>query len=244
MAQKALNETWTYIDAMVRSRSSLEVEDILMSFVGRYGLTSAFGGIIPETFSSPEDVVDLVLIQRFPVEWSQRYRVKNYLLRDPILQRLQADSRSTFTWQDAYETGPDRDGAKIVGGEAAEFGLREGIVVPVEMLDRCPVAVSFGGPMLELGDDDLAALRFGTTYAIGQILHHRANEKLSFVDLSIREMDCLRWAAEGKSDWEIGKILGIAAATVEKHNLAVRTKLGAVNRAHAIAKALRLQIIL
>ena len=167
---------------------------------------------------------------------------KNYLLRDPILQRLQADSLSTFTWEEAYATAP-RGNVNDVGGEAAAFGLKEGIVVPVEMLDRCPVAVSFGGPSLDLGAGDLAALRFATTYAIGQILHHRANETLSYVDLSPRESDCLKWSAEGKSDWEIGVILGIAATTVEKHLLAVRTKLNAVNRSHAIAKALRLQII-
>lgn len=243
MAQTPLNETWTYIDAMMRSRSSVEVEDILMRLAGRYGLTSAFGGIIPESFILPPDVVDLILIQRFPAEWSKRYWSENYLQRDPTTRRLLAGSRSTFTWQDAYDTAPDRDGARIVGGEAAEFGLRQGIVMPITMLDRCAVAVSFGGPSLELSDEDVAALQFGTTYAIAQILHHRANEKLPYTGLSTREMDCLRWAAEGKSDWEIGKILGIAAATVEKHNLAVRTKLDAVNRAHAIAKALRLHII-
>ena len=237
-----LAESWTFIETILQSRSSLDVERTLLSLAGRYGLTSIFGGVIPPSVTSPEDVADLVLIQQFPIEWAERYRLKNYLLRDPILQRLQADSLTPFTWQEAYATAIPQD-VNAVGGEAAVFGLKEGIVVPVEMLDRCPVAVSFGGPFLDLGAEDLAALRFATTYAIGQILHHRANETLSYVDLSSREMDCLKWSAEGKSDWEIGRILGIAATTVEKHLLAVRTKLNAVNRAHAIAKALRLQII-
>ena len=143
-----LAETWTFIEDILQSRSSLDVEHILLSLAGRYGLTSIFGGIIPPSVSSPDDVLDLVLIQQFSVKWAQRYRLKKYLLRDPILQRLQADSLSTFTWDEAYATAP-RGNVNDVGGEAAAFGLKEGIVVPVEMLDRCPVAVSFGGPSLD-----------------------------------------------------------------------------------------------
>lgn len=243
MARSPLAETWTFVESILQSRSSLDVERILLDLAGRYGLTSVFGGIVPNSFESPEDVVDLVLVRQLPVAWGERYQLKKYLLRDPILRRLQADSRTSFTWEEAYATLDPLGDAGIVSGEAADFGLKQGIVVPVEMLDDCPVAVSFGGPSLDIGGEDLAALRFATTYAIGQILHHRANETLTYVDLSPREMDCLRWSAEGKSDWEIGMILGIAAATVEKHQVAVRTKLCAVNRSHAIAKALRLQII-
>ena len=28
-----------------------------------------------------------------------------------------------------------------------------------------------------------------------------------------REIECLQWVASGKTDWEIGRVLGIAAAT-------------------------------
>lgn len=59
------------------------------------------------------------------------------------------------------------------------------------------------------------------------------------VELTPRERECLKWAANGKSEWEISQILGISEHTSEKHLINAKTKLKAVNRAHAVAEALR-----
>lgn len=56
------------------------------------------------------------------------------------------------------------------------------------------------------------------------------------VMLSERELDALRYVAEGKTDWEIGVILGIAESTARFHIDNARRKLGAVNRAQAVAR--------
>jgi len=53
----------------------------------------------------------------------------------------------------------------------------------------------------------------------------------------------LRWAAEGKTDWEIGVILHVSEHTADKMLRLVRGKLAASTRAHAVAKAIRLGII-
>jgi DNA-binding CsgD family transcriptional regulator len=54
--------------------------------------------------------------------------------------------------------------------------------------------------------------------------------------LTTRERDCLAYVAAGKTDWEISVILGRAEATVRFHIDNARRKLGAVNRAQAVAK--------
>ena len=41
--------------------------------------------------------------------------------------------------------------------------------------------------------------------------------------------------AEGKTDWEIGTIMGVSEATARFHVDNARRKLGAVNRAQAVA---------
>ena len=56
--------------------------------------------------------------------------------------------------------------------------------------------------------------------------------------LSPRERDCIGLIAEGKSDWEIGEILGVAETTVITHVQSARRKLGARTRAHAVALCL------
>ena len=62
--------------------------------------------------------------------------------------------------------------------------------------------------------------------------------------LTRREVECLGWAAQGKSEWEISQILGISEHTAEKHLINARVKLGAVNRVHAVATAIRRGLIL
>lgn len=56
------------------------------------------------------------------------------------------------------------------------------------------------------------------------------------VRLTPRERDALAWVAEGKSDWEISVILGLAQTTVRFHVDNARRKLGAANRAQAVAR--------
>ena len=57
--------------------------------------------------------------------------------------------------------------------------------------------------------------------------------------LTPREREVLAWVARGKSAWEIGEILDIAKRTVDEHVQSSVRKLGAVNRTHAVALAIR-----
>lgn len=62
-------------------------------------------------------------------------------------------------------------------------------------------------------------------------------------NLTAREVEVLRWVANGKSAWEIGEILDITKRTVDAHVQTSVRKLGAANRTHAVALALRDSII-
>jgi LuxR family quorum sensing-dependent transcriptional regulator len=61
--------------------------------------------------------------------------------------------------------------------------------------------------------------------------------------LSTREREVLQWAAEGKTEWEIGTILGLSEHTADKFIRSARSKLNAENRTHAVARAMRLGLI-
>ncbi|MFM9978725.1 MAG: LuxR C-terminal-related transcriptional regulator [Sphingomonadaceae bacterium] len=58
--------------------------------------------------------------------------------------------------------------------------------------------------------------------------------------LTVRERDAISYVAEGKTDWEIAKIMGVSEATARFHVDNARRKLGGVNRAHAVARFLAL----
>ena len=67
--------------------------------------------------------------------------------------------------------------------------------------------------------------------------------ELSDHPLTEREAEVLRWVANGKSAWEIGAILGITKRTVDRHVEKAVEKLGAGNRSHAVAIAIRDRIV-
>lgn len=63
------------------------------------------------------------------------------------------------------------------------------------------------------------------------------NKLTEIVDLTRREVQCLKWAALGKTDSEISKIVGVSVPTVRFHLTNAGRKLGVSGRAQAVRVA-------
>lgn len=61
--------------------------------------------------------------------------------------------------------------------------------------------------------------------------------------LSARELQILSWVREGKSNIEVGLILGISAITVKNHLQRIYRALGVSNRTHALARCMHFQLL-
>ncbi len=61
--------------------------------------------------------------------------------------------------------------------------------------------------------------------------------------LTVREIEILRWVYEGKSNMEIGIILGISGLTVKNHVQNILRKLNVQNRTQAVGKGLLLNLL-
>jgi len=61
--------------------------------------------------------------------------------------------------------------------------------------------------------------------------------------MSNRELDCLRLTAAGKTSEEIAELLHLSAHTANQYLTGAAQKLNAVNRTHAVSKALRMGLI-
>jgi transcriptional regulator EpsA len=61
--------------------------------------------------------------------------------------------------------------------------------------------------------------------------------------VTAREIEILQWVREGKSNQEIGHILGISPLTVKNHVQKILKKLHVQNRAQAVGKAISLRLI-
>ena len=79
---------------------------------------------------------------------------------------------------------------------------------------------------------------------VSEKIEHESAMKLSSCQiLTERETEILRWLMEGKTSWDISKILSISERTVKFHVNNTLTKLNAINRTHAVAKAILSNLI-
>jgi LuxR family transcriptional regulator, quorum-sensing system regulator BjaR1 len=237
-----LLKTWEFIERMEHAPDAIAVEHCLLELAGLFGFNAVFGGVVPDPDTPRDEIGSRILIQRIPPEWMRRYNERDYAFRDPIVSHLQL-ARAPFDWNEAYERCFRPEDVKLIRGEAREFGLRCGHVVPVPTLDGRITAISFGGDEAEGSDGARDALTFAASYAVGRLLHVPRQTRSADVKITPRETDCLLWAAEGKSDWDIATILGISRPTVLKHVRSARDKLDAANRTHAVVKAMRRHLI-
>ncbi|MFC3074706.1 helix-turn-helix transcriptional regulator [Shinella pollutisoli] len=106
-----------------------------------------------------------------------------------------------------------------------------------------PYLMVFAGTRPPLERPELADLYYTSVQLFECLEKTFSTGTASREKLSSREIECLRWAAAGKSSDEIGIILGISAYTVSSYFKSATRKLQAVNRMQAIACALRLKLI-
>jgi len=83
-------------------------------------------------------------------------------------------------------------------------------------------------------DDDLVTLLLEEARPVGDAARLRG------LGLSEREAEVLQWIGEGKTDAEVGCILGISRDTARKHAENIRQKLQVENRGAAAATYWRL----
>ncbi len=153
-------------------------------------------------------------------------------LRSPetfLISELRADPNTRGRWADLM-------------ADVVKHG--EGLIAPVYEEAEPLAGFIFGGDK-----PDTSAL----TRAMLQILAHAAFARYRVLKsgrrpftphaLTTREIQCLRAAAAGKGDAEVGADLGISSRTVRFHMDGAKVKLKATTRVQAIAKALQEKII-
>ena len=237
---KHLDRTFTVLRDLDRAATPDEIARLMVGALGGYGISYVMAGIVPAPNMPAGRHAGYVLASTMPEEWARRYVSRGYALHDPTVRRL-CTSATPFEWSAVQ---PDTQAAGRVMDEAGEFGIRAGLTIPFVTLDGEPGGISFSGERIEIEPADRIAVNLIATYAVGQLLLMNSRPHPGEpVRLSPRERETLQWAAEGKTDSEIGVVMGITAAGVDYHLRSVRAKLDTVNKAHTVAQALRAGLI-
>ena len=179
-----------------------------------------------------------------PVGWWDEYAAKAAQGYDPGIMMAKT-SLVAYTWTETMRAlepiGIDRWPYEL----ALKYGIRDALTCCVGQRwlvaywSRQVLCNVLTHPlrMLLIAAAGFAALR------LEEVIGEDAKRVGNRPPITARELAVLRLVSLGKGTSEIAKLLGIGEETVRSHLKKVQAKLGARNRAHAAADAVRQQLI-
>jgi len=181
------------------------------------------------------------------------WRNSRIALDSPITSACRFESQPFWVNAQGFHTGQPNPYLQAVDmtNFVARAQTRGAIVVPVHLPFGQIGAVSFNPLDPETTDLSEQFRKFGDAlglYArtfIATYVHAKGGVQALQAGsrLSKREVECLRWAAIGKTDLEISMIMSRSRATVRFHIHNASLKLNAVNRSQTVFKAAQLGYI-
>jgi DNA-binding CsgD family transcriptional regulator len=222
-----------FIDRLFESRGHADFSAAMGAAAAALDLPWFAYLIVPERpNSSPQ------LISSYPSAWTTHYLQSRYQTLDPVILWA-AQHREPLLW--GLGAGPIAltDAQRMLFDEAAEFEIRYGLTIPLYRNGGAFAAMTFAAgeryPTFERRIRRQARLLQLMAYCF----HAHARRTLAAgaieaPSLSPREYECMKWAAEGKSCWDIGRILNISHHTVAYHLDNAKAKLGVKTNVQAI----------
>ena len=173
-----------------------------------------------------------------PEEWKNRYQSSNYFKKDLLVSHCQRQ-QTPLVWLDP-NMPMDNDNKKIFA-EASTFGIVSGITFPYHGAG-CDFGMFSGSTSEKFEGSALDSIvTQHSLYLLGASLFDlHTNDRTQRYEniLTEREKECLRWAARGKTSWEMSVILNISERTVGFHLDNAKKKLDTNTRTAAVSKAL------
>lgn len=123
-----------------------------------------------------------------------------------------------------------------------EFDTNAFLLIPLFTPEGRRYCVAFSGKRQEPAQGEIADILLDTMRIFDKFYEEILVNEMSG-RLTQRENEVVRWTSEGKTSAEIAIILGLSEHTVNSHIAASVRKLGAVNRVHMVAMALRLGLV-
>lgn len=177
------------------------------------------------------------LVSNYPAGWRSRYKEAGYLETDPTVLHGRR-SQAPVTWNDdLFAQTPD------FWTEARSFGLREGWAQSsidgrgvAGMLTLSRSRQKLSPAELRAKDAPMRWLVNVSHVAFSRMLTPKLDPAPE-PSLTEREVEVLKWIADGKTSRDTAEILGISIETVNFHMKNAISKLGAPNKTAAAVRA-------
>jgi LuxR family quorum sensing-dependent transcriptional regulator len=181
---------------------------------------------------------DVVLGKHWPDEWTRIYAEGHYMHDDPVIKHLRRATKP-FEWREVtFDAERDPRSAELMRLRS-EFGFKNAFVVPVPGMTGTLAGVSMSGARPELTAWNKPAINMMALYAFETMAAMRNGGPAPYAGLTECEQEVLTWVAAGRTAWDISEMLSIAQRTTYEHIQNATRKLGALNRTHAVALAMR-----
>jgi LuxR family transcriptional regulator, activator of conjugal transfer of Ti plasmids len=183
---------------------------------------------------------DPTLITNYPSAWTEHYLQRHYERFDPVITQA-IGHPDPFEWGlGVGSLAPSK--SQELFEEAARFGIRYGFTIPIHDANGPIAAVTFAADERRPQFERTISEHARVLQLMAMYFHAHAkrrigsNRPIAGASLSPREAECLEWAAQGKSAWEIGTILGISRHTVATYLENAKAKLGVRTIVQAVAR--------
>lgn len=172
-----------------------------------------------------------LLISNYNPGWTSHYVEQGYHLFDPVIRKSLRCS-SPFGWGPDFVRPESPPLIRRFFCEAADFGIRFGHTFPSGQWRNGQAAMTFATDQRRR-EYQCCLRRHGEALQLISFLFHAEvqtmrEQSLSAdgVSLSRRQMQCLEWAARGKTVEEVAQLLGIKRPTAKYHLDRAKAKLG------------------
>lgn len=199
----------------------------------------AYGIRMPVPISRPH----VAMFNNYSQKWQQCYNARDYLRIDPTVQHALKSTLPVVWSNKLFEP------AQEMWEEARSHGLRVGWAQasrdPNGAVGLLTLARSADPLTIDELDAIEAKMSWLTQYAhaaMARLLIPKFAPETQAV-ITAREKEVLRWTAEGKTAYEISKILAVSERTVNFHVNNVVAKLGTSNKTQAAVKAAALGLL-
>jgi LuxR family quorum sensing-dependent transcriptional regulator len=223
------------VQALRAAPSILKITEILRGVATPKGFEYFLCWATPG--SKEELAPGLAMFENWPVDWRRTYLKERLYVDDPILDHCQRTPHP-FAWSEVTQRGFSRAGSRVMA-MAASYGMVEGFIVPMFGLGGQLNGMTFAGSSPTHDPDARAELHLISMYAYARAKQLLRKDPEPTIRLTPRERQAIQWAAAGKTDWEIGQLLGISESAAHKRIESAKHKYGTATRIQAIVEALR-----
>ncbi|MFN3970700.1 MAG: helix-turn-helix transcriptional regulator [Gemmobacter sp.] len=196
------------------------------------------------------DPEDALFLSTSETEYSQLYVRDGFFKRTPVYRWLMKNTGLT-TWRwvhDHFTAGLLTEEEEEAVRVNTRFGIFAGLAISFPETPRTKGALGLtADPGMDHDDvDDILASRRAEIEAVAHMMHLRIiSLPANYVRRSLtpRQREVLEWVADGKTTQDIGILMTISAAMVEKHLRLAREALNVETTAQAVAKGTLLNLI-